>query len=214
MHVNLLPTSFVWQRLIRKRLRQWACAFGFAAIAFVGANAPLLAQWWLDLREFQAMHLAAEPVIAMQAERMELVKKTTAIQHEIKHIQSITMQDHSSSILGTVASSVSSASGVVQIQEMQVAVAAIPTSTASSQSNTPSNSNPIRSNLSKEEKPPAIQYHLTLKGIAIESEAISTFVGNLEKSGVFPKVELRSMQERVVLDRAIQEFQLESFVNE
>ena len=58
------------------------------------------------------------------------------------------------------------------------------------------------------------QVCLKLKGIAVESESISKFVDSIQRSGVFPKVELHSMQERMLLDRSIQDFELECFGNE
>ena len=213
MHVNLLPPSFVWRRLIRKRLRQWACAFGFVAIAFIGGNAPLLAQWWLDLREFQVMHLAAEPVLALQAERIALAQKTLVLTQNIKQLRAVTSQDRSTAILGIVAKSIGSSSSAVQLQEMQVAVETKPIDAKPDRNPVPS-ANPVRASLPVENKLNANQYHLTLKAIAIESEAISKFMENLEKSNVFPKVELRSTLERFVSGRSIQEFQLESIGNE
>jgi Tfp pilus assembly protein PilN len=214
MHVNLLPPSFVWRRLIHKRLRQWACAFGFLTIAFIGGNASLFAQWWIDLTESRAMHLAAAPVMVLQKKRSQIAQDSSALAQKIKQLQSITSQDRSASIIGVIAKSIGSTHGPVQLQEMQVAVTTMPVDTPASDKKPVYNSNPARARPSVENKLTVKQYQMTLKGIAIESEAISAFMENLQKSSVFPKVELRSTQERVVSERSIQEFQLECIGNE
>jgi len=168
------------------------------AIAFVGGNGPLLAQWWLDLSEIQAMLLASQPIIAMQAERIELSKKSIELKQKIKQMQSITSQDRSTSILGIIAKSVSSANGALQIQELHVAVSA----------------KLMDAPVADRNKLIANQCQVTLKGISIESESISTFMENLQASSVFPKIELHSTQERVVSNRSIQEFHLECIGND
>jgi Tfp pilus assembly protein PilN len=58
------------------------------------------------------------------------------------------------------------------------------------------------------------QHRLTLRGLAAESESITQFMQSLQASNVFPKVELRSTQERVVSERTVQEFQLEAIADE
>jgi type II secretory pathway component PulL len=58
------------------------------------------------------------------------------------------------------------------------------------------------------------QHRLTLRGLASASEPITLFMESLQASNVFPRVELRSTQERFVSDRTVQEFQLECLANE
>ncbi len=213
MHVNLLPPTFVWRRLFRKRIRQWGCAFGLLAVAFLGGNVQLFGQWWIDVREFQSMHADSEPIRQLQADRIELDKQSIALKQKIKQLQTAVSPDRTTSLLGIIVSGVNAANGAVQIQEMQVSVTAKSKEVIVPVRDTQPKSNP-KPLVSEENTSPEYQYQLTLRGIAVESESISSFMNSLQSSTVFPKVELRSTQERVVSERSLQEFQLECLGNE
>jgi hypothetical protein len=213
MHVNLLPPALVWSRLIRKRFRQWVCALGFLAVAFVGGNVTLFGQWWVDLREFQTMHAAAAPIRQLQVDRLALAKRSFALKQKINQLQSTVARDRTTSLLGIIAVGVGASNGEVQIQEMQVSLE-VESSEAivnprETQAKSASKSAMLVVSKSAENK-----YHMTLRGIAMKSESISTFMDSLQASNVFPKVELRSSQEKVIADRSLQEFQLECFGND
>jgi Fimbrial assembly protein (PilN) len=210
MYVNLLPPQFVWRRLFRKRMRQWTCAFGFIGITLLGMNASLFGRWWAELREFQTMHSAAEPMRALQAERIEIAKQSLELSQKLKQLQAAASHDRTNSLLGIISQGVIVSNGTVQIQEMQVSVSTSEGTTRNDQTSP----NTSRSNLSPETKTTGNQYQMTLRGIAIESESITTFMETLQESNVFSKVELRSTQERLVLERALQEFQLECLAND
>jgi Fimbrial assembly protein (PilN) len=210
MHVNLLPPQFVWRRLFRKRIRQWACAFGFIGVTILGINVSLFGRWWMELREFQTIHSAAEPIRALQADRIEIAKRSLGLTQKIKQLQAAVSLDRTNSLLGIISQGVIASNGAVQIQEMQVSVSTSEGTVRNDQVS-PSTS---RSSLSSETKTTGNQYQMTLRGIAIESESITTFMETLQQSNVFPKVELRSTQERLVLERTLQEFQLECLAND
>lgn len=214
MHVNLLPTSFVWQQLLRNRLRQWTLAIAVLPIVFIVSNASLFAQWWSDLRKHQEMQLAAEPARMLQDRRVEIAKASVTLKQKIENLQALTKMDRSTSILGIVASSVESTDKKVQIQNLQVSV--LPKVTDSKPTKTPpaSQESPSRSYGSNAIAVSENEITLTLKGIAMESESISKLVEAIQQSNAFPKIELRSTQERVVLDRSIQDFELECQGNE
>lgn len=208
MHVNLLPASFVMGRLIRKRIRQWGCAFGTLVIIVVASNIQILGKCLSGLREFQEVRAAAEPIRQLQADRVQQAKQSFATQQKTNLLRAAVSEDRTNSLLGIVANGVLSTEGSVQIQEMQVLVSVRATaSTASTQAlqgsaNSKENTT-AESNVSKSE------YQLNLRGIATESESITTFMESLQKSNVFPRVELRATQERSLADRSVQEFQLE-----
>lgn len=220
MHVNLLPSSFLWKRLLRKRLRQWACAFSCLLILLIASNVPMIIhvpmiiQWWVNLQDYQAMQLAAEPIRKLQDSRIEITKSLHALKQKTESLQARTALDRSTSLLGLIASGVNATDKTVQIQQLQVS---IETKSVEMQSANPalvSNGSPSRTN------PPTVnlvannQLRLTLKGLAVQSESISKFVNSIQQTNVFSRVELRSTQERMLLDRSIQDFELECFGNE
>ena len=214
MHVNLLPSSFVWQQLLRKRLRQWACAFALLLIVLITANVPLVFQWWVDLQEYHSMQLAAEPARRLQDRRIEITKASLGLKQKIESLQALTARDRGTSLLGLIANGVNATDKTVQIQQLQMS---IETKSSEMQSANPalvSTASPSRTNPAKSGHLPDNQVRLTLKGIAVESESISKFVNSIEQTNVFPKVELRSTQERMIKDRSIQDFELECFANE
>lgn len=214
MHVNLLPSSFVWQQLLRKRLRQWAFALAFLFFVLIASNVPLIVQWWVDLQEYQSMQLAAEPARKLQDDRIEITKATLSLKHKIENLQAITARDRGTSLLGLIANSVNATDKTVQIQQLHVSIETKSTEMQSANPTQISNASPARQNLMTSTPVPDHQVCLKLKGIAVESESISKFVDSIQRSGVFPKVELHSMQEQMLLDRSIQDFELECFGNE
>ena len=210
MHVNLLPPQFVWRRLFRKRIRQWTCAFVFVGVTIFGISVSLFGRLWMELREFQTMNSAAEPMRELQADRIEIAKRSLGLSQKIKQLQAAVSHDRTNSLLGIISHGVIATKGTVQIQEMQVSVSTSEGTVRNSQVS-PSIS---RSSLSPETKSTENQYQMTLRGIAIESESITTFMESLQESKLFPKVELRSTQERFVLERSLQEFQLECLAHD
>jgi len=208
MHVNLLPTTFVWRRRIRKRLRQWGCVYGiFGAFVFAW-NVQLIGKWWNGLHELQKIHAAAEPIRQLQSDRIRLAKQSLSLQQKINQLQAAVSKDRTTSFLGVVAAGVGSTARTIQIQEMQVAVSA-KSSHSAAPAGDPQQWNNAKPNAPIESNFFGNQYILTLRGIAIESESISAFMVSLQESSMFPKIELRSTQERFVSERPVQEFQME-----
>jgi hypothetical protein len=210
MHVNLLPATFVWRRRMRKRLRQWGCVYGAFGGLVLAWNVQLIGKWWNGLHELQKIHAATEPIRQLQSDRIRLATQSFALQQKINQLQAAVSKDRTTSFLGVVAAGVGSTAKTVQIQEMQVSV------TAKSNDSTPPAGEPLRGANAKpiapiENRFLGNQYMLTLRGIAIESESITEFMESLQESRLFPKIELRSTQERIVLERPVQEFQMECF---
>ncbi len=208
MHVNLLPTTFVWRRLIRKRLRQWGCVYGLLGVFIIYWNVQLIEKWWNGLRNLQAIHAVANPIRQLQSDSIQLSVNSIALQKKLNQLQAAISQDRTTSLLGIIASGVGSTGGTVQIQEMQVLVS------ARSYESTGPTRETQRGAVPKSNSPPETrflgnQYQLTLRGVAIESESITSFMESLQSSSVFPKIELRSTQERLVSERFVQEFQME-----
>ncbi len=208
MHVNLLPAPFVMGRLIRKRIRQWGSAFGTLGVLTLAMNMHLIGKCLSGLREFQEIRAAAEPIRQLQADRIQQAKQSFAINQKTNQLRAAVSDDRTNSLLGIVANGVLSTEGSVQIQEMQVLVSAKATAStvptrATQASKSSKESTPAENNSSRNE------YQVNLRCIATESESITTFMESLQKSNVFPRVELRSTQERTIAERSVQEFQLE-----
>lgn len=214
MHVNLLPSSFVWQQLVRKRLRQWAWALACFLVVLIALKTPLIVQWSIDLQEYQAMQLAAEPAKKLQDSRIELTKATLQLKQKIETLQALTTRDRGTSLLGLVANGVNATDKTVQIQQLHVSIETKIQEMLSPSLTLTSNASPARTNRMTSLQVPDNQTRLTLKGIAAQSESISKFVDSIQQSNVFPKVELRSTQERHLQGRSIQDFELECFGDE
>lgn len=213
MHVNLLPSSFVWRRLISKRLRQWGFVFVVLGVAVLLCNALLLEKWWRGFSALQESQAAADPIRQLQREMIHKSKEALVLEQKIDQLQAAVSQDRTNSLLGIIANGVLSSDGTVQIQELQVLVVAKPIASTHLTRESQSNAGP-KPNSSAEGKAMRSERQLTLRGIAIESESISAFMQSLQESKVFSNVELRSTQERLVSDRSVQEFQLECLSHE
>ena len=208
MHVNLLPSTFVWRRLMRNRIRQWGCAFGLLGVFVLVWNVQLIGKWYNGVHELQLIHAGAEPIRQLQSDRIQLATKSLAIKQKINQLQADISLDRTTSILGIIASGVGSTGESVQIQELQVSVSAKLNDSTGLVRETQRGSGP-KPNANPENIFLGNQYQLTLRGVAIESESISAFMDSLQEWSVFPKIELRSTKERLVSERSVQEFQLE-----
>ena len=213
MHVNLLPTSFVWRRLINKRLRQWGWMFGLLTIVFLGWNAHMIAKWWNGLRELQAIFVIAEPIRALQSDRIQLAKQTIELQKKIQQLKSALPQDRTCSVLGIIAQGVHATKSEIQIQETQFSVTTKANDAANSTRESPRSAT-TQQNAAKDAIAFGTEYQLTIRGIAAEGESITEFVKSIQLTAAFPSVELRSTQERFVSERSLQEFQLECISHE
>lgn len=213
MHVNLLPSAFVWRRLVRRRIRQWGCAFGLLGFCFLAWNVRLIGKWWNGFHELQMIHEASEPIRQLQSDRIQLATQSFAMKQKINQLQAAISKDRTTSILGIIASGAGSTGGTVQIQEMQVSVSAISNDFISPTRETQQGVGPKPNSIAASQFS-GNQYQLTLRGVATESESITAFIESLQETGVFPKIELRSTQERLVSERTVQDFQLECVGND
>ena len=213
MHVNLLPSSFVWRRLVHKRLRQWGFVFAVIGVVVLLCNATLFGKWWRVFSELQESQAAADPIRRLQQERIKESKDALALEQKTKRLLDAVTQDHTNSLLGIVARGVLATNREVQIQELQLLIHAKPHDAVGPIGDSQRGTGQ-RPNATAESKSMVSEHQLTLRGIAFESESITTFMHSLQESKTFSKVELRSTQERLVSDRSVQEFQLECLSHE
>ena len=210
MRVNLLPANFVWKRTVRKCMLQWFVSIGVACLIFIGLSTPLLWQWWTDSRDLARLQSEMEPIELMQTERIQLEKSSVALSQKINHLRKSVSMDRSTALLGVISQSVQNTERAVQVQEMLFVTnnKAIDNATLNSTSNS-------QRNKGSEPKlaEPAQQHQLTLRAISLDADATFRFMQNLQTS-LFPKVELRSTQERLISDHQVQEFQLECLRDE
>jgi hypothetical protein len=213
MHVNLLPKSFVWRRTILRRLRQWGLFFGVLMCALVCWKTPLVQKWSDHHHAYQEIHGATVHIRDMQVERVKTAKEVVALEQKISQLRQSVSSDRTTSILGIIAKGVHATEGQVQIQDLHVLVSPKANDASNLKDQAVNRDRKARlistTNRSTISQLPSNEYRLTLRGIAIRSESITTFVESLQKSGAFPTVELRSTQERIVSERSVQEFQLE-----
>jgi Tfp pilus assembly protein PilN len=193
IRVNLLPPKFVWRKMMRKRVRQWICFLGLVTLLFSAWNASYRVEWWRYNRDLKEIEGAVAPVRQSSMERIELTKKTILIEKKLNQLREIAFEDGTTSTLSVVAKGVLATNNSVQVQELQVS---------------PSNSTSTSKSSSQR------NYIVSIRGIAAQSDSITKFMDSLNRSGIFPRVELRATQELQVKDQWIQEFQLECLNNE
>ena len=193
IRVNLLPPKFVWRKMMRKRVRQWICFLGLVTLLFSAWNASYRVEWWRYNRDLKEIEGAVAPVRQSSMERIELTKKTILIEKKLNQLREIAFEDGTTSTLSVVAKGVLATNNSVQVQELQVS---------------PSNSTSTSKSSSQR------NYIVSIRGIGAQSDSITKFMDSLNRSGIFPRVELRATQELQVKDQWIQEFQLECLNNE
>ncbi len=219
MHVNLLPKSFVWRRAIQRRLRQWGIFYGMLLAVLACWNLPLVQEWIGKRGQLQEIQAATNHILDLQVDRMDLAKEVVMLQQNIGQLSRATTNDKTTSILGILAHGVQATENQLQIQELQIAISpksdeATNTSGASSVSRRTSNLVSTSNAKSGNDLLRPSEYRLTLRGIAIKSDAITTLVDSLQESKAFPIVELRSTHEQIIFEKPVQEFQLECLGDE
>ena len=127
------------------------------------------------------------PDSATANKTLELAKKANLLEMKLNQLRIAAADDRTVSTLGVIAKGVLATNRSVQVQEMQVSL-----------SNAPSKRN----------------YLVSIRGIAVQGDSITAFMQSLNHSGMFPTVDLRSTQERIIADQPIQEFQLECLSDE
>lgn len=197
IRVNLLPPKFIWRKMVRKRIRQWVCILGLVTFLFSVWNVSCWIEWWRFHRDFKEIEEAVAPVRQSRAKRGELAKKVLLLEKKLGQLREIAVDDCTISTLGVVAKGILETNRSVQVQELQ----------ASSSNSTLT---PTSTSNSKAQK----NYVVSIRGIAVESDAITSFMESLNRTGMFPRVELRATQERQMEDKTIQEFQLECMNDE
>lgn len=215
MHVNLLPSSFTLRRLVKKRLLQWGWVFGILAFVALGLNSHMLWKWWTKTQELGQALVAVEPIRAIQSDQVQLETQINDLNNKITQLSSVLPPDRTCSVLGVIAQGVRSANNAIQIQESQFSMTT-KTNDASKTTRETRRGAPPQSGTPIDNVDVAVgtQYHLTLRGIAAEGDAITEFVKSIQQSRTFPGVELRSSQERIVSERLLQEFHLECLRHE
>lgn len=218
MKVNLLPKSFVWRRAIQRRLRQWSLFFGALFLALACWNAPLVQEWFDKGSQLQNLPAATTHIRDMQVNRIDLAKEVAMLERKIGQLLRTTTNDQTTSILGILTQGIHATEKQVQIQEMQLSINPQSSNVANPATAPGNNSNTTKfvsttSKLQSDLIPPD-EYKLTLRGIAVRSDAITTLVNSIQESEAFPVVELRSTHEQVISDQSMQEFLLECLGHE
>jgi Tfp pilus assembly protein PilN len=209
MHVNLLPTSFVWRRLLTHRLRQWGIALGVFVFLMICSNIQLFSKWLRYNSQLQETHASAEPVRELQSQLLQLNLESKSLQHKIDRLDRAVASDQVASILGIVGKGATIAKPL-QIQEFHIVVNSKPTPNSVQKNGEAKSSSQSEQSTAVN----ATETHLTLRGIAGTSESITEFMHYLQSLNVFPNVELRSTSERFISSRVIHEFQLECISHE
>jgi len=120
IRVNLLPPKFVWQKMMRKRVRHWICFLGLVTLLFSAWNASYRVEWWRYNRDLKEIEEAVAPVRQSSMERIELTKKTILIEKKLNQLREIAFEDGTTSTLSVVAKGVLATNNSVQVQELQV----------------------------------------------------------------------------------------------
>jgi hypothetical protein len=197
-NVNLLPWTFRRDRLLRRRLRQWSCAWALGAAVLAGG-------WWI---EWSACH-AVLAEVAGKEQNYEAVKqlrgdiaKLTALQRGLGNQQNLLGALQAAPppllVVALVSQSAQHCQGRVMVRQLvyqhgstrpgagafQAAVQAapvVPTPPGAAQGAASAG--------------PRASASLTLRGIGADNLAVAEFVVGLREAGVFERVDLKSAAE-------------------
>jgi hypothetical protein len=188
--INLLPTSFRRQQIIRVRAYQWC----------VGICAVLVAGWifhWYELREQQAMVERLEvlkrehqPTQLMLKQLVAMRKKLVDLEQQERIARELEHQRNALTLLGVVSQTAQKTNGRLRITNLEL-------SNFQSLQKTDEAGSPVEQ-----------LGGLRLEGVSLDNPAVAELVVGLEQSGIFRRVELNTLSERQEADASFGHYEI------
>jgi Tfp pilus assembly protein PilN len=176
--INLLPMSFRRQQMARRRAIQW----------MVVLCAVLLGGWashWFELREqtvlaeqLEVLSREHRPTQSMLKQLMKMRHRLVALQEQETIARELENQRSPLTILGVVSQTAGATKGRLRVTQLELSNFQVPGAAPGAV------------------LPGAHVSNLSLTGVALDNPAVAELLDGLQDSGLFGRVELKSMKER------------------
>jgi Tfp pilus assembly protein PilN len=187
--INLLPSSYRRQLMIRKRALQWSAV----------VSGVLLLGWashWYELREHRLLSQKLEilqrehrPTQTMLRQLVQMRQKLVNLQQQEAVASELEYQRNALTLLGVISQAAKKNNGRLQITKMELAdFQSLPDSTAANGSGT------------------AGSLHLT--GVSLDNPSVAELLESLQSSGIFRRVDLAVLKERQVDEASLRDYEV------
>ncbi|MCA9039801.1 MAG: PilN domain-containing protein [Planctomycetaceae bacterium] len=202
-NLNLLPTGFLTRSLLRLRLKQW----GLVLLLFWGG----MIAYYLVLREEvqneveQVEQLRAEvrPIRLQQAETNFANSEVNRLRKRQQLGMGLEQKNMPLQALGKVSQAAASRDGDLYLMSFRL------TTVTNSRRESTQASSVGTASITTTENEPATEMSLVLDGLAMDDLTITSFIEDMNSTGLFYSVELTSIKEEKIDDRQLRIFNIE-----
>lgn len=187
--INLLPLAYRRQQLVRKRVFQWTTV----------TVVVLLAGWgwhWIERREAHALIHELEslereytPNRTMLRQLVEMRTKLEELQQQEVVARELEFHRNALTLLGVISDTVKSRNGRARVSKIEL---------TNFQNMQPSDARELKGNFDS----------LKLSGVALDNPAAADMVVDLQKSGIFNRVELTLIKERAEGEVSLRDYEI------
>jgi len=188
--INLLPTTFRRQLMLRRRLTQWCVVFFAVVLVVWGAR-------WNKMREFNTLGQQREVLEREHRPLQAMVKEISQMRHQLEDLdqqekvaKELDHQRQVLALLGAVSQIAGQSKGKLRVTNFQLVDLQASSSGGRQRAAGPRGGN------------------FTLLGESLDSPTVAELLDKLQSSGLFSTVELVSLKERQEGQVSLQDFQV------
>lgn len=176
--INLLPASYRRQQMLRNRMTQWAAAI--AAVLIVGWG------WhWLEMREQAQLRQQLDVLSREHAPTRTMLQQVVDMRRQLKELdqhevvaKELESQRNALTLLGVISDTAQKAGGRLRITKLELS-----NFQQVSQGNAAAANGQVTSGL-------------VLVGVSLDNPSVAELMDGLKHSGLFSKVDLKTLKER------------------
>lgn len=176
--INLLPASYRRQQMLRNRMTQWATAI--AAVLVVGWG------WhWLEMREQAQLRQQLDVLSREHAPTRTMLQQVVDMRRQLKELdqheavaKELESQRNALTLLGVISDTAQKAGGRLRITKLELS-----NFQQVSQGNAAAANGQAASGL-------------VLVGVSLDNPSVAELMDGLKHSGLFSKVDLKTLKER------------------
>jgi Tfp pilus assembly protein PilN len=176
--INMLPPSYRRQQMLRNRCAQWATAIALVLIAGWGWH-------WLEMREHAQLAQQLDVLSREHAPTRTMLKQVVDMRSQLKNLdhqervaQELETQRNALTLLGVISNTAQKTNGRLRITKLELSNFQSPGHAAGATTSA---------------QPPG---SLVLAGVSLDNPSVAELLDGLQHSGIFSKVELKTLKER------------------
>lgn len=176
--INMLPASYRRQQMLRNRCTQWASAISVMLVVGWGWH-------WLEMREQAKLSRQLDVLSREHAPTRTMLKQVIDMRRQLKELdeheevaKELETQRNALTLLGVISNTTQKTKGRLRVTKMELSNFQSPSVAAIAAESAP---------------PPG---GLLLAGVSLDNPSVALLMDGLKNSGIFRKVDLKTVKER------------------